>query len=205
MARAGCTSSWWMTTPRRCRWAMPRWRRRWPCPAVPPPPATEPRMAPWPRPAAAPPRPRARRGLTEAERALWQIYTSRAQVAPLPGKALTPPPLRARRAGARPAAAPRPARRGRAPPCRIAGWSCRSATPPPGLDSKRWKALRRGETRPERTLDLHGRRVQDAHGAVRRFLHDAAGAMASAASPSSPARARRGRRSGCCGGSCRIG
>jgi DNA-nicking Smr family endonuclease len=44
---------------------------------------------------------------------------------------------------------------------------------PAGLDGKRWKALRRGQTRPERTLDLHGRRAQDAHAAVRRFLHEA--------------------------------
>jgi DNA-nicking Smr family endonuclease len=46
-------------------------------------------------------------------------------------------------------------------------------TPPPGIDGKRWRELRRGRTRPERTLDLHGRRAQDAHMAVRRFLHDA--------------------------------
>ena len=45
-------------------------------------------MAPWPKPAEAPARPRARRGLTEAERSLWQIYTSRAKVAPLPGKVI---------------------------------------------------------------------------------------------------------------------
>ena len=134
-------------------------------------------MAPWQRPAAAPARPRARLGLTEAERALWQIYTSRAQVAPLPGKALTPPavPL-----PDPPAAAPAPPPAATpAPPNRPAlphrGVELQIGHAPPGLDNKRWKALRRGETRPERTLDLHGRRVQDAHGAVRRFLHDAQG------------------------------
>jgi DNA-nicking Smr family endonuclease len=44
---------------------------------------------------------------------------------------------------------------------------------PAGLDDKRWRALRRGKTKPERTLDLHGRRAQEAHDAVRGFLHDA--------------------------------
>jgi DNA-nicking Smr family endonuclease len=132
-------------------------------------------MAPRPTPAA-PARPRARQGLTEAERMLWQIYTSRAQVAPLPGKALTPPP--APEPAAPPPAAPAPAGPVMpAPPARSAlphrGVELQIGHAPPGLDNKRWKALRRGDTRPERTLDLHGRRVQDAHGAVRRFLHDA--------------------------------
>jgi len=130
-------------------------------------------VGPRPIPAAAPARPRARKGLTEAERALWQIYTSRAQVAPLPGKALTPPPEPAPLPASPPPVAAPPA----APPVRSAvphrGVELQIGHAPPGLDGKRWKALRRGETRPERTLDLHGRRVQDAHGAVRRFLHDA--------------------------------
>jgi DNA-nicking Smr family endonuclease len=46
-------------------------------------------------------------------------------------------------------------------------------TQPPGLDARRWTALRRGRLRPERTLDLHGRRAQEAHSAVRAFLLDA--------------------------------
>jgi DNA-nicking Smr family endonuclease len=45
---------------------------------------------------------------------------------------------------------------------------------PGGLDRKRWRALRRGELGAERTLDLHGRRAQDAHAALRAFLHGAA-------------------------------
>jgi DNA-nicking Smr family endonuclease len=44
---------------------------------------------------------------------------------------------------------------------------------PAGLDDKRWRALRRGRMKPERTLDLHGRRAQEAHDAVRGFLQDA--------------------------------
>jgi DNA-nicking Smr family endonuclease len=45
--------------------------------------------------------------------------------------------------------------------------------PPAGLDDRRWRDLRRGKIRAERTLDLHGRYVQEAHGAVRAFLADA--------------------------------
>ena len=45
---------------------------------------------------------------------------------------------------------------------------------PGGLDRKRWRQLRRGDAVSERTLDLHGRRAQDAHVALRAFLHDAA-------------------------------
>jgi DNA-nicking Smr family endonuclease len=41
---------------------------------------------------------------------------------------------------------------------------------PGGLDDRRWRDLRRGRTRPERTLDLHGARAQEAHAAVRAFL-----------------------------------
>lgn len=115
--------------------------------------------------------PGARRALTEAERALWTLWTTRAQVAPLPGKALAPapqppapPPVPTPNAA--PASPPKPA-----PPHR--GVELQIGHAPPGLDARRWKALRRGETRPERTLDLHGRRAQDAHAAVRRFLHDA--------------------------------
>jgi DNA-nicking Smr family endonuclease len=44
---------------------------------------------------------------------------------------------------------------------------------PGGLDRKRWRALRKGDAASERTLDLHGRRVNDAHAALRAFLHDA--------------------------------
>lgn len=42
--------------------------------------------------------------------------------------------------------------------------------PPAGLEAQRWRDLRRGRTRPERTLDLHGRTAADAHAAVRAFL-----------------------------------
>lgn len=133
-----------------------------------------------PRGAADPPapKPRPRRGLTEADRALWQAYTARAAVAPMPGKAIieaptlmllpaAPAPLATPLATNVAATAPPPV-----PPARPAA-ELQVGAAPPGLDGKRWKDLRRGRTAPERTLDLHGRRVHDAHAAVRRFLHDA--------------------------------
>ncbi|MDO9710591.1 Smr/MutS family protein [Paracraurococcus lichenis] len=124
----------------------------------------------WP--AAPASRPRARRSLTEADRALWHLYTARAQVAPLPGKALTPPaPAVAPLPAPQPVAVPAPAPAPKPVPHRPV--ELQVGAQPAGLDGKRWKSLRRGETRPERTLDLHGRRAQDAHAAVRRFLHQA--------------------------------
>ena len=42
-----------------------------------------------------------------------------------------------------------------------------------GLDARRLRDLRRGKQRPERRLDLHGKRAQEAHHAVRAFLHGA--------------------------------
>ncbi|MCG7364464.1 Smr/MutS family protein [Roseomonas sp. ACRSG] len=115
------------------------------------------------------------RTLTEEERALWRAFA--AAVRPLPGHALppapTPPPAPAPQpapAAAPPApAAAKPARQALAP--RIA--PVHVGQPPAGLDRSRWRDLHRGRTRPERTLDLHGRRAQDAYHAVRAFLHAA--------------------------------
>ncbi|HYZ34725.1 MAG TPA: Smr/MutS family protein, partial [Crenalkalicoccus sp.] len=42
--------------------------------------------------------------------------------------------------------------------------------PPPGLDARRWRDLRRGRIRPERTLDLHGHSRERAYVAVHDFL-----------------------------------
>jgi DNA-nicking Smr family endonuclease len=109
------------------------------------------------------------RGLSEADRALWRAYA--AEVVPLPGRDLppeptpAPPPVPARAA---PAAAPAPAPAPRWTPPDIA-----VNAPPAGLDERRWRELRRGRIRPERSLDLHGRRAQEAHGAVHAFLADA--------------------------------
>jgi DNA-nicking Smr family endonuclease len=112
---------------------------------------------------------RPRRGLTEVDRLLWQAWTAQAHVAPMPGKALAAPPP----APPSPPAPSPPATARAAPSPPRAPAELQVGLPPPGIDGKRWRELRRGRTRPERTLDLHGRRAQDAHAAVRRFLHDA--------------------------------
>lgn len=108
------------------------------------------------------------RGLTEADRALWRAYA--AEVAPLPGRELPPappaPPAPVVVAPAPPSPAPSPAPRWSPPDIAV-------NTPPSGLDDRRWRDLRRGRIRPERSIDLHGRRAQEAHGAVRAFLADA--------------------------------
>lgn len=109
------------------------------------------------------------RGLTEADRALWRAYA--AEIVPLPGRALPPEPV----APAPPAIAPvvatavqspQPAPRWSPPDIAV-------NTPPAGLDDRRWRDLRRGTIRPERTIDLHGRRAQEAHAAVHAFLAEA--------------------------------
>ncbi len=104
------------------------------------------------------------RQLTEDDRAVWRAYASRVQA--LPGKALPP--------GATPSVTVTPPPRPEAPPppprIAVPPTPISVGAPPPGLDAKRWKELRRGRLKPERTLDLHGRRAQEAHGAVRAFL-----------------------------------
>ncbi|UFN48164.1 Smr/MutS family protein [Roseomonas sp. OT10] len=114
------------------------------------------------------------RGLSEAERTLWRAWVARNGVAALPGHALppdppapapaAPPPAPAQAAPARPAV--RPVARPPLPVLQV-------GLAPAGLDTRRWTDLRRGRMRPERTLDLHGRRAQEAHAAVVAFLHDA--------------------------------
>lgn len=83
----------------------------------------------------------------------------------MPGKALATSPA----APAPAVAATAPAATAPAPP-RPPSWDIAIGAAPPGIDTRRWKDLRRGRTRPERTLDLHGRTAQQAHGAVRAFL-----------------------------------
>ncbi|MFZ6762623.1 Smr/MutS family protein [Pseudoroseomonas sp. WGS1072] len=105
------------------------------------------------------------RSLTPADAALWRAYA--ATVTPLPGHELAPT--------ASPPAEVPPAPRGPdpsppAPRAPRAAASLHVGHQPGGLDHRRWKELRRGLTRPERTLDLHGRRAQEAWLAVRRFL-----------------------------------
>lgn len=122
-----------------------------------------------------PPAKRPRRGLTEVDKLLWQAWTAHAQVAPMPGKALAPPPAEAKPEPV--AATPSPTMASAMPKPALGVHrgvtEIQVGAPPPGIDGKRWKELRRGRTKPERTLDLHGRRAHEAHGAVRRFLHEA--------------------------------
>ncbi|MGG5810818.1 Smr/MutS family protein [Falsiroseomonas sp. CW058] len=112
-----------------------------------------------------------RKGLTKPDQALWRAYT--ADILPLFGHARPPDPDPPPPTPAPPAApvvahkhAPRPMHN---PPVEL-----RVGEQPGGLDHRRWKALRRGDLRAERTLDLHGRRANDAHLALRAFLHAAA-------------------------------
>lgn len=111
---------------------------------------------------------RRRPALDEAEQSLWRAFT--ASIKPLSGKVL-PEAVLPPAPPAPPAPPPAPAL---AVPRAPAGpQELQVGVAPGGLDGKRWKELRRGRLRPERKLDLHGQRVQDAHAAVRRFLHDA--------------------------------
>jgi DNA-nicking Smr family endonuclease len=122
-----------------------------------------------------PPRHRAARGLTDEDRALWRAFVARG-VVPLRGRGASPPAPdpAAGAAGAAPA------------PAALSGGADRPVpssprplpavpidAPPPGLEARRWRDLRRGNIRPERTLDLHGLRAAEAHAAVRAFLHAA--------------------------------
>ncbi|QYU70677.1 Smr/MutS family protein [Leptolyngbya sp. 15MV] len=110
-----------------------------------------------------------RKGLNRADLALWHAFT--ADIVPLFGRtrpeappndpapeALAPPPM---------PKAPKPA------PQRALAPELRVNEQPGGLDRRRWKALRKASDA-ERTLDLHGRRANEAHAALRAFLHDAA-------------------------------
>lgn len=112
------------------------------------------------------------RALSAAERSLWHDWARRTAVVPLPGKALEPAPT-APPAAVQPTAptpTPIPAAPRKPPP----PVDLHVGIAPSGLDDKRWRDLRRGRTRPERTLDLHGLRAQEAHHAVRGFVRASA-------------------------------
>ena len=137
-------------------------------------------------------------GADRGRAALWQAWTAARRSRRCRARRWPPAPLRPRRRcrTARPAGAQ--ASPQWPPPRRsvIAGWSCRSAPRPAGLDGKRWKraaprpdpagadagpAWPPGAGRPCRGPPLPARRPRP---------------MGSAASPSSPARARRGQEIG---------
>jgi len=114
---------------------------------------------------------RRRRTLTDAEAALWQGFVTAAGIVPLrPGatpEAPAPPPSPDAEPP-RPATPPPPSPAASAPPTPAAELAVGVA--PAGLDRRRWDALRRGRLAPERTLDLHGRRAEEAHRAVIAFV-----------------------------------
>ena len=110
---------------------------------------------------------RRRRGLSEEDRALWAAVAQ--TIRPLAGRemperppaiTITPPPQ------ALPPLPPIP--RPRLPPPEV-----QVGAQPSGIDAKRWRDLRRGTTRPERKLDLHGMTAAVAHHAVENFLRTA--------------------------------
>jgi DNA-nicking Smr family endonuclease len=107
-----------------------------------------------------------RRELSPEERAFWQEWARRTGVVPLAGPLPPPPEPPPAPATAAPAAPPAPLPRPQTPPMR----EIAVGVQPPGLDSRRWAALRRGRLKPERTLDLHGMRAAEAFAAVRAFL-----------------------------------
>ena len=109
------------------------------------------------------------RGLSEADRALWRAYA--AEIVPLPGRELPPEPAAAPVAPVAAAAVAAPVVSASAP--RWTPPDIAVNAPPAGLDDRRWRDLRRGRIAPERTIDLHGRRAQEAHAAVHAFLADA--------------------------------
>jgi DNA-nicking Smr family endonuclease len=133
---------------------------------------------------------RRRRALTEEEARVWQGFVAAAGIVPLrPGEAPAEPAPEAEAqreaptqpAGAAPAAPVAPAAPAApvAPVAPAAPVASVVPAPPPelaigvapaGLDRRRWEALRRGRLAPERTLDLHGRRVEEAHRAVVAFV-----------------------------------
>jgi DNA-nicking Smr family endonuclease len=131
-----------------------------------------------------------RRGLTDADQALWANYTR--QVAPLTGKpdrpatapeaSPAPPQPKPRRPVLKPAADA-----SSDPSDDIAAWLLARGTPakrprgaalavgdqPAGLDKSTWNRFRSGKLGVTRTLDLHGMTAQRAHAALIGFLKSA--------------------------------
>ena len=111
---------------------------------------------------------RHRREVTAEEEALWRAFVVQSGIVPMrPEEAAVADPPTEREDQPPPAPMRRPARR---PPITPPLPDLSPTVMPPGLDRRRWDELRRGRLRPERTLDLHGRRAAEAHAAVRAFL-----------------------------------
>jgi DNA-nicking Smr family endonuclease len=109
---------------------------------------------------------RRKRILTGDEMALWAHVTR--HIAPMPGRSPVPlpeaEPQPAPPAAAKPAAAPATSKRPAAPP-----------QPPPiePLERRLRQRLARGQHPVDAVIDLHGMRQEEAHHALRGFLHRA--------------------------------
>ncbi|WP_239451662.1 Smr/MutS family protein [Elioraea rosea] len=110
---------------------------------------------------------RRRRTLTEDEASLWRGFVAASGIVPLRPEALPEPRMPEPEPAASPASVPAPAA---SPPRAAPMAELAVGIAPGGLDRKRWDQLRRGRLVPERTLDLHGRRAEEAHRAVTGFI-----------------------------------
>ncbi|WP_114376931.1 Smr/MutS family protein [Elioraea thermophila] len=112
---------------------------------------------------------RRRRAVTAEEEALWRAFVARAGIVPIrPEEAAATDPTTERVGEPAPAASPPPQRA--VPPLPPPLPDLSPTVMPAGLDRRRWEDLRRGRLRPERTLDLHGKRAAEAHAEVRAFV-----------------------------------
>jgi len=105
-----------------------------------------------------------RRGLTAEDKAIWAAVAR--TIRPLPGREMPEaPPLVTIEPPPRAEPTPPPVPKPRLPPPEI-----NVGAQPSGLDAKRWRDLRRGTTRPQRQLDLHGMTAAMAHRSVEGFI-----------------------------------
>lgn len=113
-----------------------------------------------------------RRGLSEADQALWADYASK--LAPLRGRkpSLPPKPVKPESS---PAPAPQPAPKAAPPPARPRKITAALSVgdQPGGIDSATWQRFRSGKLVAMRTLDLHGMTAQLAFHALLSFIRTA--------------------------------
>lgn len=115
---------------------------------------------------------RRRRGLTTADREIWDRL--RATVKPLHSSAAALPQLPVPEAPpqiAPPASGP--IVKAPSSPAISLQLPERAASAPVRMDSGRYQKMRRGMLKPEARIDLHGMTARRAHAALSRFIHDA--------------------------------
>jgi len=113
------------------------------------------------------------RSVTAEEEALWRAFVVRAGIQAIRPEEGGEDPAQTERRGGEQAAAATPPLAPKLPPPSPPPPPPPALSPnalPPDLDRRRWNDLRRGRIRPERTLDLHGRRATEAHAEVRAFV-----------------------------------